>query len=197
MVPLTITIIYGELIMLKGVKAFEACWTALKQTYPTSKAENTLLVQSMGRFVDHYATQAEIRETLPDALKKLFDRLVDAYLNGYDPGAIQATPVLVGAAPSGLSPAMTLSHPSPGIAPVTARTEPPRITTVTEPSPAMTLSHPSPGIAPVTARTEYPRITAATLAASERRQQTPIFASRSEADTLIVDADDRETPQKG
>ncbi len=71
--------------VIKGIRAFDACWKALKQTYPTSQAENTLLVQSMGRFVDAYGTRAEICASLPQPLQILFDRLVDAYVNGYVP----------------------------------------------------------------------------------------------------------------
>ncbi|MEL6326757.1 MAG: hypothetical protein AAFQ61_07620 [Cyanobacteria bacterium J06626_23] len=75
--------------VIKGIQAFEACWNALKQTYPTSKADNTLLVQSMGRYVDAYGTQAEIRSSLPQPLHALFDRLIDAYVNGYVPNSPQ------------------------------------------------------------------------------------------------------------
>ncbi|MEM9162507.1 MAG: hypothetical protein AAGC54_05490 [Cyanobacteria bacterium P01_F01_bin.4] len=73
--------------MLTGIQAFEACWTAIKQAYPTSQRENTLLIQAMGQFVDQYATREEICQTLPTSLSTLFDRLVDAYLNGYTPGS--------------------------------------------------------------------------------------------------------------
>ncbi len=71
--------------VVRGIQAFEACWKSLKQTYPTSQTENTLLVQSMGRFVDAYGTQEEIRDNLPQPLQTLFDRLIDAYINGYTP----------------------------------------------------------------------------------------------------------------
>lgn len=37
----------------------------------------------MGRLVDNYASQAEIAAELPGILQDLFNRLVDAYLNGY------------------------------------------------------------------------------------------------------------------
>lgn len=72
--------------MLTGIQAFEACWSAIKQSYPTSQSENTLLIQAMGQFVDQYATREEICQMLPASLSTLFDRLVDAYLNGYTPG---------------------------------------------------------------------------------------------------------------
>jgi hypothetical protein len=75
--------------MLKGIQAFEACWTALKQTYPTSNADSQILVQAMGQFVDHYATTEEILQTLPASLKKIFERLIDAYSNGYNPSSLQ------------------------------------------------------------------------------------------------------------
>ncbi|MEO0539981.1 MAG: hypothetical protein AAFZ80_03840 [Cyanobacteria bacterium P01_A01_bin.105] len=84
---------------IQGIQAFEACWTALKQIYPTSQAENTLLIQSMGRYVDAYSTQDEIRAGLPQPLQPLFDRLIDAYTNGYNPTQLSpealTQPVLV------------------------------------------------------------------------------------------------------
>lgn len=70
-------------MMLTGIKAFEACWQSLKAGTPTDFAENRLLMQSMGRLVDNYATQDEIAQELPAVVKELFDRLVEAYLNGY------------------------------------------------------------------------------------------------------------------
>lgn len=97
--------------VIQGIQAFDACWQALKQAYPISQAERILLVQSMGQFVDAYGTQAEIRASLPRPLQILFDRLVDAYLNGYVPDQIkpvdlspsadlrQAATVLVSASP--------------------------------------------------------------------------------------------------
>ena len=68
--------------MLTGIKAFEARWQSLKGRYATSAADNRLLMQAMGRLVDNYATHEEISEGLPVSLQNLFDRLVDAYLNG-------------------------------------------------------------------------------------------------------------------
>lgn len=70
------------MIMLTGIKAFEARWQLLKGPR-TSAADNHLLMQSMGRLVDNYATQDEIITELPVALQGLFSCLVDAYLNGY------------------------------------------------------------------------------------------------------------------
>ncbi len=71
------------MMMLTGIKAFEACWQSLKAGNPTDLAENRLLMQSMGRLVDNYATQDEIAQELPAVLGELFDRLVEAYLHGY------------------------------------------------------------------------------------------------------------------
>ena len=70
------------MVMLTGIKAFESRWQSLQGKYPISKAQKQLLMKSMGRLVDNYATQEEIEADLPDALKILFGRLVDAYLNG-------------------------------------------------------------------------------------------------------------------
>lgn len=69
--------------MLTGIKAFEARWQSLKTAHPTSAKDNHLLMQSMGRLVDNYASQAEIAAELPAVLRGLFECLVDAYLNGY------------------------------------------------------------------------------------------------------------------
>lgn len=70
------------MVMLTGIKAFESRWRSLRIQYPISAIEQRLIVQSMGRLVDNYATQEEIAADLPIALKILFNRLVDAYLNG-------------------------------------------------------------------------------------------------------------------
>ncbi|MEL6261504.1 MAG: hypothetical protein AAFR12_10595 [Cyanobacteria bacterium J06626_6] len=92
------------MIMLTGIKAFETRWQSLKSVHPTNASENHLLMQSMGRLVDNYATQEEIAAELPAPLRGLFARLVDAYLNGHwtddleHPSAAHPTP--------GLSPAM-------------------------------------------------------------------------------------------
>ena len=74
--------------MLTGIQAVEACWSAMKQSYPTSQSENAQLIQAIAQFVDQYATREEIRRTLPASLRTLFDRLVDAYINGYTAGSV-------------------------------------------------------------------------------------------------------------
>ena len=81
------------MIMLTGIKAFEARWQSLKSVYPTSPSENRLLMQSMGRLVDNYATQAEIAAELPINLQVVFAHLVEAYLNGYWLDGVEKQPV--------------------------------------------------------------------------------------------------------
>lgn len=71
------------MIMLTGTKAFEACWQSLKPSVTSASADSRLLMQSMGRLIDNYATHDEITQELPVLLRDIFDRLVDAYLNGY------------------------------------------------------------------------------------------------------------------
>ena len=71
------------MMKLTGIKAFEACWSDLRESYKTPAADNHLIMQSMGRLVDNYASQEEIEATLPAPLKTVFASLVDAYLNGY------------------------------------------------------------------------------------------------------------------
>ncbi|MGB3766495.1 MAG: hypothetical protein WA947_08045 [Phormidesmis sp.] len=70
------------MVMLTGIKAFEFRWQTLQAKYPISAVQKKLIMQSMGRLIDNYATQEEIKENLPAALRILFDRLVDAYLKG-------------------------------------------------------------------------------------------------------------------
>jgi hypothetical protein len=69
--------------MLTGTRAFEACWQSLKSSVAGTAADSHLLMQSMGRLVDNYASQDEILQELPVVLRDAFDQLVDAYLNGY------------------------------------------------------------------------------------------------------------------
>lgn len=70
------------MIMLTGIKAFEACWQSLKGT-TASATDCRMLMQAMGQLIDNYATHDEITQELPTALKEAFDCLVDAYLNGF------------------------------------------------------------------------------------------------------------------
>ena len=70
------------MVMLTGIKAFEYRWQSFQVKYPISDTQRQIITQAMGRLVDNYATQEEIEADLPDALRILFHRLVDAYLNG-------------------------------------------------------------------------------------------------------------------
>ena len=70
------------MVMLTGIKAFESRWQSLQAKYPISASQKQLVTRAMGRLVDNYATQEEIEAELPTALKIIFQRLVDAYLNG-------------------------------------------------------------------------------------------------------------------
>ncbi|NJM99629.1 MAG: hypothetical protein HC800_23030 [Phormidesmis sp. RL_2_1] len=71
------------MVLLTGIKAFEARWQSLRANDSANAADSRLLMQSMGRLVDNYASQAEISQELPASLQGVFARLVDAYLNGY------------------------------------------------------------------------------------------------------------------
>ena len=97
--------------MLTGIKALEYCWQSFQAKYPISATQGQLVTQAMGRLVDNYATQEEIEADLPDALRILFRRLVDAYLNGcwvaadaqfarkeVQRGALMMTPAMLAAA---------------------------------------------------------------------------------------------------
>lgn len=70
------------MMKLTGIKAFEARWQTLKGDHTPSATENRLLMQSMGRLVDNYASQDELINELPETLQGSFNHLVDAYLNG-------------------------------------------------------------------------------------------------------------------
>lgn len=67
---------------LTGIRAFESRWQSLQARYPINASQKQLVTQAMGRLVDNYATQEEIEAELPFALRVIFQRLVDAYLNG-------------------------------------------------------------------------------------------------------------------
>lgn len=71
------------MIKLTGIGAFEACWRSLKAMYSINPHESQMLMQSMGRLVDNYASQSEIASELPLPLRKLFNLLVQSYLEGY------------------------------------------------------------------------------------------------------------------
>lgn len=71
------------MIKLTGIGAFEACWRSLKTMYSINPDESQMLMQSMGRLVDNYASQAEIAAELSLPLRKLFNLLVQSYLEGY------------------------------------------------------------------------------------------------------------------
>lgn len=85
-------------MMLRELKAFEACWLDLKDVYPTSGQDNRLLTQAMGQLVDLTAKPAQVEQDLPDHLKILFRRLALAYFQGYFPSRQQAVAVAPAAA---------------------------------------------------------------------------------------------------
>lgn len=70
--------------MLREMQAFQACWMDLKDDYPTSRGDNTLIAQAMGQLVDRYQKPKEVEESLPDYLQPLFRRLALAYFQGYE-----------------------------------------------------------------------------------------------------------------
>jgi hypothetical protein len=72
-------------MMLREMQAFQACWIDLKDDYPTSREDNTLIAQAMGQLVDRYQKPEEIENSLPEYLQPLFRRLAVAYFQGYEP----------------------------------------------------------------------------------------------------------------
>lgn len=72
-------------MLLRELEAFEACWLDLKDQYPTSREDNTLIAHSMGQIVDLVEKPDQVERSLPDHLKILFRRLAIAYFQGYIP----------------------------------------------------------------------------------------------------------------
>jgi hypothetical protein len=72
-------------MMLREMQAFQACWMDLKDDYPTSREDNTLIAQAMGQLVDRYQKPEDIENSLPEYLQPLFRRLAVAYFQGYEP----------------------------------------------------------------------------------------------------------------
>lgn len=72
-------------MLLRELEAFEACWFDLKDTYPTTRQDNTLIAHSMGQMVDLVEKPDQVEKSLPDHLKILFRRLAIAYFQGYIP----------------------------------------------------------------------------------------------------------------
>ncbi len=72
-------------MVLREMQAFQACWMDLKDDYPTSREDNTLIAQAMGQLVDRYGKPQEVEASLPDYLQPLFRRLALAYFQGYEP----------------------------------------------------------------------------------------------------------------
>lgn len=75
-------------MLLREMQAFQACWMDIKDDYPTSRKDNTLIAQAMGQLVDRYQKPQEIEAALPDYLRPLFRRLALAYFQGYEPRAV-------------------------------------------------------------------------------------------------------------
>ncbi len=71
------------MIKFTGIKAFEAHWQSLQSVYSLDARDSRLLIRAMGRLVDNYASQSEISAELPRSLQKVFNLLVQSYLEGY------------------------------------------------------------------------------------------------------------------
>lgn len=89
-------------MMLRELEAFEACWLDLKDIYPTSGQDNTLIAHAMGQLVDLLEKPAQIEHDLPNHLKTLFRRLALAYFQGYTREAGETEAALI--TPSPVSP---------------------------------------------------------------------------------------------
>lgn len=72
-------------MMLRELKAFEACWLDLKDVYPTSGQDNMEIAHAMGQLVDCLAKPNQVEQDLPSHLQALFRQLALAYFQGYSP----------------------------------------------------------------------------------------------------------------
>ncbi|MBE9159743.1 hypothetical protein IQ265_23330 [Nodosilinea sp. LEGE 06152] len=86
-------------MMLRELEAFEACWLDLKDIYPTSGQDNTLIAHAMGQLVDLLEKPARVEQNLPSHLKTLFRQLALAYFRGYSREAGEAEAALVDRSP--------------------------------------------------------------------------------------------------
>lgn len=84
-------------MLLRELEAFEACWFDLKDIYPTTRQDNTLIAHSMGQIVDLVEKPDQVERSLPDHLKILFRRLAIAYFQGYIPHQARTPPPAVAA----------------------------------------------------------------------------------------------------
>lgn len=98
-------------MLLRELEAFEACWLDLKDQYPTSCQDNTLIARAMGQIVDLVEKPDQVERSLPDHLKILFRRLAIAYFQGYIPRRSQPVPA---------KPVRTVTSPSAVTAPAAA-----------------------------------------------------------------------------
>lgn len=80
-------------MLLRELEAFEACWLDLKDQYPTSRQDNTLIAHAMGQIVDLVEKPDQVERSLPDHLKILFRRLAIAYFQGYIPRHAHPAPM--------------------------------------------------------------------------------------------------------
>lgn len=101
-------------MLLRELEAFEACWFDLKDTYPTSRQDNTLIAHAMGQIVDLVEKPDQVEKSLPEHLKILFRRLAIAYFQGYIPRHLTSASAL----PQAKNPAA-----GSGVATVAAATE--------------------------------------------------------------------------
>lgn len=72
-------------MMLRELPAFQACWLDLKDKYPTTREDNTLIAHALGQILEGYDRPGAVEAALPDHLKILFRRLALAYFQGYFP----------------------------------------------------------------------------------------------------------------
>jgi hypothetical protein len=108
-------------MLLRELEAFEACWLDLKDTYPTSRQDNTLIAHAMGQIVDFVEKPDQVEKSLPDHLKILFRRLAIAYFQGYIPR--QSRPVQARAVRPAAGPVTTTAT----LATVTAKAPPEQV----------------------------------------------------------------------
>ncbi|HEY9625655.1 MAG TPA: hypothetical protein V6C78_35370 [Crinalium sp.] len=66
--------------MLEGTYAFEKRWSELRERYPTTPAQDALIVHTINQLSSNHKAVNELAETLPEDLRILFRELAQAYL---------------------------------------------------------------------------------------------------------------------
>jgi hypothetical protein len=76
--------------MLEGTYAFEKRWSELRERFPTTPAQDALIVRAINNLSSNHRAVNDITETLPKDLRALFRELAQAYLKAQRDAAHKA-----------------------------------------------------------------------------------------------------------